>query len=83
MLVPLEQIVAQVLQKGIGTKTVQIVWERVVKAFGSELEVLTDAPIEGISTVAGEPVAAGLARVRRGEVVVVPGYDGKYGKVVD
>ncbi len=81
MLVPLQQIASEALQKGIGTKTVQRACDAIVKSFGSEMAALTEAPVEDLAKVAGERVADGIARVRRGEIAIVPGYDGEYGKV--
>jgi PHP family Zn ribbon phosphoesterase len=45
------------------------------------MRVLTEAAAPDIAAVAGELVAEGVLRARRGEVVVSPGYDGEYGAI--
>ena len=81
MLVPLEQILSEALSKGVNTKAVRSVWTSLVEQFGDEMSVLLEAAFAEIERVGGERVADGIARVRRGEVSIAPGYDGEYGKV--
>ena len=51
------------------------------KSFGSEVEVLLKAPLSQIEKIGGAKLSEGLDKVRRGGIVVDPGYDGEYGKV--
>ena len=81
MLVPLEQVLSEALGKGVNTKAVQSVWTSLVEQFGDEMSVLLEAAFAEIERVGGDRVADGIARVRRGEVSIAPGYDGEYGKV--
>ena len=81
MLVSLRQIIAEALGFGPNTKTVSRAYSALIGAIGSEMDILIDAPIEVIDRSAGERVADGVARVRRGEVSIDPGYDGRYGSV--
>ncbi len=81
MMVPLEQILSEALGKGVNTKTVQSAWTRLVEGLGNEMSVLMETPESEIERVADERVAEGIARVRRGDVSISPGYDGEYGKV--
>ena len=80
-LVPLQEIIAKSLERGVETKGVQALYERVVQELGPELAILQAAPVEAIAAVAGERVADGVGRVRRGDLVIQPGYDGVYGTV--
>jgi PHP family Zn ribbon phosphoesterase len=80
-LVPLQEIVAEALGKGVATKAVEHAYTRLVQELGPELTVLLDTPTERISSVAGERVAEGVQRVRQGRLVIEPGYDGVYGAV--
>ncbi len=79
--VPLAQILAEALGVGERTKTVSRVYTALTTAIGSEFGVLLDAPVADIADVAGERVADGIRRMRRGDVAVEPGYDGRYGAV--
>ena len=49
--------------------------------FGSELEILLKTPLLEIEKKFGEKIAQGVAKVRKGDIFIDPGYDGEYGKV--
>ena len=80
-MVSLAQILSEALGRGIQTKTVGAAYVKVIEAAGSELAALVSAPLADVEGVAGERVAEGVGRVRRGEVAIEPGFDGLYGKV--
>ena len=80
-LVSLQQIIAESLRRGVNTKAVQAKYSELVTGLGSELSVLMDIPVADVAAVGGERVAEGIARVRRGDVSIEPGYDGLYGTV--
>ena len=80
-LVPLEEVVAEALDKGRDTQTVQRVYAELIDALGSEFEVLLDAPVSEIEKYSTDRVAAGIDRMRSGEVDKRPGYDGVFGVV--
>ena len=81
MLVSLGQIIAEAYGVGPNTRTVQRQYFALIDAIGSELAILTDAPVADIERAAGERVAYGVDRVRRGDVSIEPGFDGQYGSV--
>jgi len=81
MMVPLLEILAEVTGKGVKTKTVEGEYERLVGELLSEREVLMETPVEKLKSVGGARLAEAVARVRRGEVEVKPGYDGVFGEV--
>ena len=80
-LVPLQEVLAEALERGTQTKGVQAVYHRLVQELGPELSILQDVPLERVAWSAGERVAEGVGRVRDGLVEVEPGYDGVYGTV--
>ena len=80
-LVGLQQIVAESMGRGVNTKGVQTQYMRLVDELGSELHILTDADVSDIERVGGERVAEGVERVRAGNIVIEPGYDGVFGTV--
>ncbi len=80
-LVPLEEIIAETEGVKVGTKKVASWYNRLLEAFGNELSVLLDTPLESIKAVANPAVAEAIRRVRAGEVEIEPGYDGQYGTV--
>ena len=79
-LIPLEEILSEVLGRGVNTKTVQKEYFRLIEALGNELKVLMDTPVEEIAALS-EKVAEAITRVRKGDVEITPGFDGEYGKI--
>lgn len=80
-MVPLDQIIADSLDVGVGTKTVWGEYERLLKSFGTEFFVLFQAEPEHLRQIALAAVAQGIMRVREGKLHIQPGYDGEYGKI--
>ncbi len=79
-LVPLPELLGEILGAGSRTKKVMGLYSRAVAALGPELTILRDAPEEELRKV--HPLLAeGVMRMRRGEVLRQPGYDGEYGVV--
>jgi len=79
--VPLPEIIADVYECGVATKRVQSMYELMITQLGSEFGILLGTSLHDIEVVAGESVARAIARVREGNIHVVPGYDGEFGVV--
>ena len=62
------------------TKTLQQ-YEQILKTLGPEFHILRDLSLSDIEQAAGPCVAEGIRRLRRGEVIRKPGYDGEYGVI--
>ncbi len=80
-LVPLEEIIANALEVKSKTKKVEQYYQHLVRAIGSEFEVLLEAEKEQISQASLPKIAEGVIRVREGRVKLLPGCDGQFGKV--
>ncbi len=80
-LVPLEEIIAEATGHGRDTGAVQQLYDEMLKNLGSEFEILMEVPVSEIEKYAGERVALGVERMRRGEVEAQPGYDGVFGVI--
>jgi len=80
-LIPLEEIVAEVLGQNPGTKAVDREYKTIIEAFGSEFNVLLDASIEDIASKTNDMIAEAISRVRQKKLEIVPGYDGVFGKI--
>lgn len=79
-LIPLQEIVSEIMQVGPQSKSAVCEYERLVHRFGSELAILQDIPTDEISkasTLLGE----GISRLRQGKVIKHAGYDGEYGVI--
>ncbi len=81
MLVPLVEILSEALGAGVSSQIVETEYNRLIGKFESEFDVLLKiSPLE-IAKIAGEKVAQGVEKVRKGEIVIDPGYDGVFGAV--
>ncbi len=80
-LVPLLEIIAQGLESSVSSQKAKALFSDVCTTFGSEIEVLLKTPIDKLQSFAGFRIAEGVQKVRKGDIVIDPGYDGEYGKV--
>lgn len=80
-LVPLGEIIEEVLGVGEETKQAEALYERLIEDLGTEFRVLVEASLEEIERAGGEKLMEAVRRVRRGEIFVKPGFDGQYGQV--
>ncbi|KKR63514.1 hypothetical protein A2210_00305 [Candidatus Woesebacteria bacterium RIFOXYA1_FULL_40_18] len=81
MLVPLLEILSEALDSGVGSKTVLLEYDKLINTLGSEFKVLLETKLADIEKVAGSKVMEGISKVRSGDIVIEPGYDGVFGKV--
>lgn len=80
-LIPLPEVVSELLGVGVNSKKVQQEYLRLLEQLGPELSILLDLPAEAIAKAGGPRLAAGILRMRRGEVSPQAGYDGEYGVI--
>ena len=81
MMVPLAEVIAESLGMGVNSQAVQKQYDRLTGQLLSEFNVLVKAELSDIRKIAGERVAEALGRVRRGDLVIDPGFDGVFGRV--
>ena len=81
MLVPLMEILAEALGSGVSSQKVINEYNYLTNNFGSEFKVLLKTPVGEIAKISGERAAEGIKKVRVGDIVVEPGYDGVFGRV--
>ena len=80
-LMPLAEIISSVHDKGVTTKFVQSIWNRLVDNFKTEINVLLTAPIDDIKK-ADSDVASAISNFRNSSFDVVCGGGGKYGEII-
>ncbi|TSK05307.1 MAG: DNA helicase UvrD [Geobacter sp.] len=78
--IPLIDLIAATLRVGSGSKKAQKLYFELLGRLGNEFHVLLEAPLEEIA-VSAAPLAVAIGRMRRGEVEIDPGYDGRFGTV--
>ncbi|MEM1524643.1 MAG: endonuclease Q family protein [Nitrososphaerales archaeon] len=82
-LLPLHEVIATVIGASSPyVKSVQMIYDNLIKAFGNEFSVMIFAPLAEIERVAGKEIAITIQAVREDSIKVIPGYDGLYGKIV-
>ena len=80
-LVPLAEIIGDVLDMSPDSKTVEKEYFQLIKNCGSEFNILLDMTDEEVKEKCPPRIAKGIINVRKGELEIAPGYDGEYGKV--
>jgi len=76
-LIPLSEIIAKALPE----KEVLGEWEQLVETFGNEINVLLDARMDEIRAIARGEVADAIRSFRDGEIGIIPGGGGAYGRI--
>jgi uncharacterized protein (TIGR00375 family) len=80
-LMPLAEIISSVHGKGVTTKFVQGIWQKLIDAFSTEINVLIDAPLDEIKKI-DENVALAIESFRNNTIEVIPGGGGQYGQIL-
>jgi uncharacterized protein (TIGR00375 family) len=80
-LIPLDEVIADVLGLGVSSLKVRNEYEKLVETIGSEFKVLMDADYENLRRASSSDIAEAVIGVRERKVELIPGYDGEYGKV--
>ena len=80
-LVPLPEIIAQIVNQHVNTKRVWHAFAQIIQLFGNEFTFLQETPIADIAKHLPSPYAIAIDRLRRQEVKKEAGYDGVYGKI--
>ena len=79
--IPLSEIIAQAIDRTSECKSVLDIYFRFIHEFENEHKILTEVPIQELKRLIPEKVGSGVERMRKGDVKIVPGHDGCYGKI--
>lgn len=81
-LVELDKIIAEALRiRSRQAAAVQKEYQALIGRFGNELSILLDLDLKRLEGQTDFRVIEALKRVRAGELIVRPGFDGQYGRV--
>lgn len=80
-LIPLETVISEVLGVGESSKKAQELYFKILKQFGSELNILSNISINELDKQVSPLFAEAISRVRTGNIILEGGYDGEYGKI--
>lgn len=79
-LVPLNEIIAESVGTSTASLKVKDLYEKLTTV-APEFEILLKMPASEIEKLAGEKIAKAILKVRRGDIYIMPGYDGEFGVV--
>ncbi len=81
-IIPLAEIIAEIVGvKSTNSKKVKKIYHNLISDLGSEFYILKDIPIIEIKKKGYKVIAQAVDRLRKGKVIVKPGYDGVYGVI--
>ncbi len=81
-IVGLKKIIAEALGvTGLNTLKVNKEYNDLILKFGSELKILLDLDLDQVGDRLDKRIIDGLNRMRSGNLIIKPGFDGQYGQV--
>lgn len=80
-IIPLAEIIASALRKGVNTKGVNAIYDNLIRELGNEFHILLEAAINDIARAGGPAIGDAVDRMRRGDVTRSAGYDGVFGTI--
>lgn len=81
-LMPLSEIIAKYMDRGINTKGVWEIYDKLIYNFDNEFNILLNVKKEELLEVIDEKLTGYLLKNRKGQIEVHPGFDGEYGVIV-
>ncbi|MCP4755827.1 MAG: DNA helicase UvrD [Proteobacteria bacterium] len=80
-LVPLPEILGEILEVGSGSKKVLRQYIRLIQLFGSEFNLFRHTPPEEIERRYSPVLSEAVKRIRSGNVIKKAGFDGEFGRI--
>jgi ATP-dependent DNA helicase UvrD/PcrA len=80
-LVPLPEILSELAATGVASRAVTAGYDQAIAKLGAELTILQSVPVEDIARAGSPLLAEAITRLRAGQVIREPGYDGEYGVI--
>lgn len=80
-LIPLEEVIADALGMMTSARKVSEEYKNLIDKFDNEFSVLLDVPFQELEKYTFPEIAESIAKVREGQVDIVPGFDGVFGQI--
>lgn len=81
MLVPLQEIIAESIGSPVQSTKTQSLYSSLVEKLGGEFQVLLRSKESEIAGITNARIAEGVVKVRKGDIIIDPGFDGVFGVV--
>ncbi|MFC1691252.1 endonuclease Q family protein [Nanoarchaeota archaeon] len=78
-LLPLTEILSKFIGTGLATKKVQTEYDKILKEFKNEYNILFNVSKEDLAKLVDPKIAEAIILNRQGKIKVKAGYDGEYG----
>lgn len=78
-IIPLSEIISNVISKGISTKACWDVYNKLIQNFGNEMNILLNVSKDDLLKVVDNKIVNAILLNREGKIEFSPGYDGEYG----
>jgi len=79
--IPLLEILSEIYQLNPGSKTIMMHYDKLLEQFGPELYILNFIGIDELRNSGNYLLSEAIERMRKNEVNITPGFDGKYGSI--
>lgn len=80
-IIPLPEILSELLKVGVSSKKLNNEYMRLLNILGSEFKILMDTPLNDIEKTGTATLNEAISKMRAGEVIKTPGFDGEFGKI--
>ncbi len=81
-IVPLPEIIADYYGVGRSSKKVDNLFKELILKASNEFNILLDLGLEDLKKIMPTDLALGIMRMRQGDIEIIPGFDGQYGKAI-
>ena len=82
-LIPLTEIISSTIGiKSPFSKTVWAEYLKMVNKFGNEYKIMLEIPEEEMLEISSKEIVDAILKVRKGDIIVLPGFDGEYGRPI-
>ncbi len=80
-IIPLKEIISEILKVGSNSKKVLQHYQHCLHVLGSELAILDLITLSDIESAGIPMLKEAVKKMREGNIHIVPGYDGEFGKI--
>ena len=81
-LIPLSEILSAMLNSGISTQKVWKEYNKLLNEFKTENNILLNVSFDELKKITHEKISKAIINNREGNLEIIPGYDGEYGRPI-